>query len=475
MKRILFLFLLSPFFLQAQQGLIVTTAGDSILIEYSKIRSVTAPTRTARAVIMYDLTYIKYDVTYSFGKIMQDADCHLIEFVDVATGKYTAVPTTSIDQVKKKRGADNGYLFSEIENARADVVYEFRETFTSMKDYLVQCAEDLGGPFEGVYTEFSVTGVGLDDSRIRLVGDLDDPGSWMYYGTDGSGEKGWLSSAGIIDTAYFSNDSLFLVLTGGDTVGVLIDINLDFDSDREILRTPSVGTNIGGSTIHQWLEWWYFVAPTISVSSMTSPVEVGTSTTYNISGSTTNPGSATLSAGYFRQTAPSTDTLVSFGSATSYADTVIFTPQQGGTGQFNELTYTFQAKQDWVFGAESGTATASRTITAVYPVLYGMSATDFTVTGDPYTLTKLVQAEGNKTVTLTGSGFIYYLIPKTWSDFTLSQIIDHNGFNVTPSFTSYDVTVSSSGLVNDWSAVPYKLYKLNTTTTTSGYAYQFIR
>lgn len=278
-----------------------------------------------------------------------------------------------------------------------------------------------------------------------------------------------------LDTAYFSNDSLFLIFPGGDTLAVLIDINLDFDSNRDILRTPSVGTNIGGTTIHQWLEWWYFVAPTISVSSMTSPVEVGTSTTYNISGSTTNPGSATLSAGYFRQTAPSTDTLVSFGSATSYADTVVFTPQQGGVGQFNELTYTFQAKQNWVFGSESGTATASRTITAVYPVLYGMSATDFTVTGDPYTLTKLVQAEGNKTVTLTGSGFIYYLIPKTWSDFTLSQIIDHNGFNVTPSFTSYDVTVSSSGLVNDWSAVPYKLYKLNTTTTTSGYAYQFIR
>lgn len=105
-----------------------------------------------------------------------------------------------------------------------------------------------------------------------------------------------------------------------------------------------------------------------------------------------------------------------------------------------------------------------------------MSATDFSVGGDPYTgLTKLVQAEGDKTVSLTGSGFIYYAVPKTWGDFNLSSIIDHNGFNVTPSFTSYDITVSSTGLVNDWTSVDYKLYKLNTTTTTSGYAYQFNR
>ena len=278
-----------------------------------------------------------------------------------------------------------------------------------------------------------------------------------------------------IDSVYYVSDTLYVV-TPGETFAVKIESDPAFDGNRPILRVPETSDVLGTTTVTEWLEWWYFTAPTLSISSMTSPVEVGTSNTYYISGSTTNPGGATLSAGYFRQTSPSTDTLVSFGSGTSYADTILYTPQQGGSGQFNALSYTFQAKQSWVFGSESGTATSTaRTIQGVYPVLYGMSATDFSVTGDPYTLTKLVQTEGNKTVTLTGSGYIYYLVPKTWGDYTLSQIIDHNGFNVTPSFTSYDVTVSSSGLVNDWTAQPYKLYKLNTTTTTSGYAYQFIR
>jgi len=277
-----------------------------------------------------------------------------------------------------------------------------------------------------------------------------------------------------LDTAYANGDTIFLIFPGGDTTTVTLD--LAFDSNRNILRVPTIGTNIGGSSIKQWLEWWYFTAPTLSISGMTTPIQVGTSQSYTISGSTTNPGSATLSGGVLRRTSPGIDTLDNFGAGTSYSASITFTPQQGGTGTYNELSYSFQARQNWVFGAESGLATSStRTIQGVYPVLYGMSATDFSVGGDPYTLTKLVQTEGNKTVTLTGSGFIYYLVPKTWGDFTLSQIIDHNGFNVTSSFTAYDVLVSSSGLLNDWVDVPYKMYKLNTTTTTLGYAYQFIR
>jgi len=277
-----------------------------------------------------------------------------------------------------------------------------------------------------------------------------------------------------LDTAYASGDTIFFIFPGGDTTTVTLD--LSFDSNREILRTPSVGTNIGGTSIKQWLEWWYFTAPTISISGMTSPIQVGTSQGYTISGTTSNAGGATLSGGVLRMTSPSIDTLDNFGTGTSYSASITFTPQQGGSGQYNGFSYSFQARQNWVFGSESGVATSStRTIQGVYPVLYGMSATDFTSTGDPYMLTKLVQTEGNKTVTLTGSGFIYYLVPKTWGDFNLSQIIDHNGFNVTPSFTSYDVLISSSGLLNDWVDVPYKMYKLNTITTTSGYAYQFIR
>ena len=242
-----------------------------------------------------------------------------------------------------------------------------------------------------------------------------------------------------------------------------------FDSGRPILRTPSVGVNIGGSTVSDWLNYWYFTAPslTLTLTPSTTVYEVGTSTAITMTGSVSNPGGATLGLRELKRLSP----LATLDTGNPYNGAFTFTPQKDSTGIYNEFTYSFRADQAWSFGSESGTASSpTRTVTAVYPVLYGMSATDLSVTGNPYTtLTKLVEAEGNKTVSLTGSGFIYYAVPKTWGDFTLSQIIDHNGFNVTPSFTSYDIQVSSSGLTNNWVNVDYKLYKLNTTTTTSGF------
>lgn len=253
----------------------------------------------------------------------------------------------------------------------------------------------------------------------------------------------------------------------------------NYDSNKPILRVPGVGDNIGASTVAGWLDYWYFSAPTLSLSlsPTTTIYEVGDTSYITVSGTTSNPGLANLSNGGLDRIAPSTLEVDAFGTGTSYSFSFSFYPQKDSTTHYKQLTYSFQASQDWVKGAESGTATSTtRTVSAVYPVLYGMSATDLSAAGDPYTvLTKLVETEGNKTVTLTGSGFIYFAIPKTWSDFTLSSIIDHNGFNVTPSFTAYDITVGSTGLINDWTGVAYKLYKLNTTTSTSGYAYQFNR
>ncbi len=280
-----------------------------------------------------------------------------------------------------------------------------------------------------------------------------------------------------VNNVYITDDTLY-VIDGFDTFAVeLNSIDLTFDGNRNILRVPEAGDNLGTTTVTEWLEWWYFTAPTITLGSLSSPKEVGTVTQYILSGATTNAGGAILSNGMLRVTSPSTDTLLAFGTATSYADTITFEPQQDSTGQFKSFSFTFAAKQNWVFGSESGTATSSsRTITAVYPVLYGMSSTDFTSSGDPYTtITKIVEAEGNKSVSFTGSGFIYYLVPKTWGDYTLSIILDHNGFNVTPSFTAYDIDISSTGLTNDWTTVAYKMYKLDTTTITSNYEYTFTR
>lgn len=261
--------------------------------------------------------------------------------------------------------------------------------------------------------------------------------------------------------------------------------DLTFDGDRQILRVPSAGENIEATTISEWLEWWYFQQPSLTVSLIpsTTVYEMGDLQTIAVTASTSNPGGATLSNGHLDAIASSEGTISNWqtwGSNTFFQVTgVNFAPQQTPAlfYTFEVDTLTFYGEQSWVFGSESGTISDSKTVYGVYPVLYGVSSSDYTGGGvNPYAnLTKLVQQEGNKTLTLNGSGYIYFAIPKTWSDYNLSQIIDQNGFNVTASFTAYDVTISSTGKDYDWVNVPYKLYRLNTTTTISNASYQFLR
>ena len=227
-----------------------------------------------------------------------------------------------------------------------------------------------------------------------------------------------------------------------------------------------------------FFEYWYYTAPTItlSLSPSTTVYEVGTSNSITLSGVTTNQGGATLSNGNLNRTVPGPATSInSFAAATVYSQPITFAPNQTPSGDYTELDYSFQAQQDYS-GTESGTATSStRSVKGIYPVFHGMSATDLSAGGDPYTvLTKLVEDEGDKTVTFTGTNeFMYYAIPVNWTDSNISEIIDNNGFNVTSSFTEYTITISSTGLTNDWSSVNYRLYKLNTLTTASGANYQF--
>lgn len=258
-----------------------------------------------------------------------------------------------------------------------------------------------------------------------------------------------------------------------NTTGSSISASLNFDSNRPILRVPTPGVNIGGSTVVDFLTYYYFAPPTITcnLSPTTTVYEVGTSNSITISGATTNSGGATLSAGVLTRTVPSSNVVNSFGTGTSYSTGITFYPQKDSTGDYKQLTYSFQASQAWVSGAESGTASSTtRTITGVYPVLYGMDAADLSgaTSSTIYTTLsgKYIMVEANKDqIPLAGVGeYIYFAIPKSWGDFNLSIIEDPNGFNILGGFTTYDVSITSSGLDNNWTQ-DYKLYKLNLPTT----------
>jgi len=256
--------------------------------------------------------------------------------------------------------------------------------------------------------------------------------------------------------------------------------SITFDGNRSILRIPSVSDNIGSTTLSEWNEWWYFAPPTAttSLSPTTLLYEYGDSTQITYSRLTSNPGGATLSNGKLYRVGqlPAGNITINNGSATSGSSNFPYEPVFQSTSQSELAYYDFYSSQEWNFGAESGTVYSDTTrLQAALPIFYGVDSTDFDTTGNIYSeLTKLLEVEGDKSVTFTGNGYIYFAVPTNdWDDVTIDQILDHNGLNVTSSFTVYDITVSSSGLTNDWVDLDYKLFKLNHLTSTSGYQYQF--
>lgn len=254
-----------------------------------------------------------------------------------------------------------------------------------------------------------------------------------------------------------------------------------FDGNRPIVRVPEAGDNLGTTTVNEWLEWWYQGPPTLSLtlSPSTTVYEVGDSLQIILNGATSNPSGATLSSGQLNRTNPDATTLVSFGSSTTVADTIQFVPTKGSTAHYKQLSYSFRSQQSWVSGGDAGIASSqTRSVTAVYPVLYGTSAIDSlgVSSGDPYTaLSKLIEREGNKTIVFNGAtpSYLYMLVPNTWGDVDFSLILDHNDFPTTGTWKKYTVQVSSTGLTNNWTNVSYTCYQWPILTTATNFDYEF--
>jgi hypothetical protein len=231
----------------------------------------------------------------------------------------------------------------------------------------------------------------------------------------------------------------------------------DFDPTRPILRLPGVGDTVTG------IAWYYFAPPTmsLSLSPSTTLYEWGTVNGLNVQTNTQNPAGTTLANG---RTEANSSQIGSFGANPSASMSYTFQP---GAGSGNNATsYAFRSYQDFSGSGESGTIQSnSRSVKGVYPVLYGVNSSVFGSGTSLYTgLTKSIRDQGDATLALNGSGYIYYAFPATWSISTLTEIIDGSGFNNVASYTVETISVTSTGLANNWTQ-DYVVYRLNSLTT----------
>ena len=269
-----------------------------------------------------------------------------------------------------------------------------------------------------------------------------------------------------IDTSIIGAGSVYALAT---TRAVAKEISLP-DSVNVARRSLVTGDTIRASSFPDFISWLTSSVPTItmSVSPSGTVIERGSTVVFTFNTTISNPSSYVLSNA---SNGIENSTQMGFAGLTN-SRTITFNPTGGGS-DFTANNYRIRSRGNYAKGAESGLIQSNYVdLVGVYPVFYGVSSTDFFTTGDITTaLTKVVETEGNKTVTFNGSGFLYIAVPTVWSDNDLSSIRDPNGFETINSFTNQIVSVNSA----IFGAHNYRIYKLNNLTTASNANYTFYR
>ena len=156
----------------------------------------------------------------------------------------------------------------------------------------------------------------------------------------------------------------------------------------------------------------------------------------------------------------------------TYNDSFTFSGPQIQANLNGSFTFSISATD----GTQS--VTASSTMKFVYPYFYGFSPTSSNTQNIFNTyLTKLIDVQNDQTISLSGTGYLYYGYPANY--LTLAKIYDGNGFllwqagSASSSWTYSTTTISSpSGL---WGGTNYIVFR--TTNVVSipppSQAYQF--
>lgn len=146
------------------------------------------------------------------------------------------------------------------------------------------------------------------------------------------------------------------------------------------------------------------------------------------------------------------------------ADTSVYTYTDTGANIVADTTYSVEVKYTMEDDADEKTASDNVKYTFALPLFYGVSATK--EIADITALTKVVEKAGNKKYTYTVSnGYCILAVPSTYS---VTKIVDQNGFDNTSSFDMVE-QIATIGT----EPVNYKVYTNTNPCTCTAFAYTF--
>lgn len=194
-----------------------------------------------------------------------------------------------------------------------------------------------------------------------------------------------------------------------------------------------------------------YVAPTISLGATVAKgyKEIGTSFDTTLTATAVKKSEAIKSVSILKGTEVLAE--VTDGSTVATYD---------ATGVSETVTYTAK-----VVDNKDKAVTAALTYTFVHPLYVGVLATDAPTADDIKTLDKVVTGKSNQSYTFTvEEGYMVCACPPGW---TLKNIVDPNGFDITASFTLVTVNLGT-----EEEPVNYNVY-VSGVTTQSGFKVAF--
>ena len=237
-----------------------------------------------------------------------------------------------------------------------------------------------------------------------------------------------------------------------------------FDGNRSITRNdPSFdGITVGGTTVVDFLNNFFFPfsSATVNINTGATYYQTGSVQTVTANGTVTLNSETVFGSGSVWKSGTQWQNFNIPGYSYSFNDTNVSTNQ----------TY-----ETFVQVGNNGSPTlihsSINSVNFIYPFLYGMSATPgLSGTALYNALSKDVSPFGNKSHNLIGTAvYIYFAYPSTYAD--LVHVYDPNLFDIITSFTETIVSVTSTGLINNW-AINYKVYQLELVADPFG-VYQF--
>lgn len=229
-----------------------------------------------------------------------------------------------------------------------------------------------------------------------------------------------------------------------------------FNGNRTVKRSGVPNVNVGGTTLQEFLEGYFFpnVAPTVVWTTSTALREKGLLQSVTLA-ATVTPNDGTITLRQFKQGA----TVLSTQATNSMSFAVSIKTTQSYDAY---VEYNFQ-------GGATQTVTASTTLTFVAPTYFGVGAAGNENEAFVEGLTKALASSRTQTRSFSPTNQrFYFAYPQSFG--LLTSIKDPNNFEIFDTFTRFDLTFT---LADGTTTEPYYLYRSNNNTTQTNFNLSF--